>query len=83
MTLDQWLDRASGYTVTVPEGFDYSQYYGTANKLVLDHQAYVTIHLDHGALRELVGKALRNKSRRSRDGALTVRVDASARKGER
>ena len=66
MTLEQWLDRASGYTLTLPEGFHYPDRWGAVR--MLDQQEYVTLYLDNGALRELIGRALRNKSQRSQGG---------------
>lgn len=72
MTIDQWLNRASGWTVIVPKGTDISKYHGTVQTVEVDTS--VTIEIDPGEIRMLIRKALRNTSRRSRDGALTVKV---------
>ncbi len=74
MTLNQWLDRVSGYTITVPVGTDVRLY--TSDR-TLDRDTLVTITLDHREVRQLIAKALHNKSRRSRDGALTVKIEGA------
>lgn len=72
MTIDQWLNRASGWTVTIPKGTDLTKYVGSP--VILDQDMNVTIEIDPTEIRLLIKKALRNTSRRSRDGALTAKV---------
>jgi len=87
MTLDQWLDRTSGYTVKLDAGTTIGRRWVSAEEdrpghsvdVVLEADAFVTISIDHGGMWALVRKAIFNKSRRASDGPLTVRLTKAQR----
>ena len=79
MTLDQWLDHASGFTVTLPAGELIASHWDDSQGKYLEARtsvdSYVTIHLDHADIRSLAAAAMRNKSKRAKRGPLTIRKE--------
>jgi hypothetical protein len=68
MTLDQWLNRVSGWQVIVPKGTEIRR------GVTLEQDTTITIRVDPGDAWEQMRKALRNATGESRDGALRMKV---------